>query len=298
MGVTPHTGAVDAPRAAAWMAGTVISFSLMAVAGRAASIELDTFEIMTYRSVFGLVAVVAVAAACGTLRQVTLRSPGLHLARNVSHFTAQNLWFLALTMIPLAEVFALEFTTPLWVLMLSPLILGERLTRSRALAAAAGFAGILLATRPGAEALDAGTLVAAAAAIGFALSIIYTRRLTQTETLTCILFWMTFLQAVFGLVCAGFDGDIALPTAQTFPWLALIGMCGLCAHFCYTKALTLAPATVASPVDFLRLPLIAVVGFLFYSEPLDPFVLAGAVIIFGANYANILAETRKARQRG
>jgi drug/metabolite transporter (DMT)-like permease len=196
-------------------------------------------------------------------------------------------------MIPLAQVFALEFTSPLWVLVLSPLILGERMTQVRAVAAVIGFTGILIVARPGPETINAGTLAAAAAALGFAGSILATKRLTRTERLTCILFWMTLTQIVFGLICAGVDGDIALPSPVSLPWLVVIGCAGLMAHVCLTTALSIAPATLIAPVDFLRLPLIAVIGLMVYGEAIDAAVLIGAAVIFGANYLNLWHETRK-----
>ena len=279
-------------RAALWMLGAVVSFSAMAVGGRSVSFELDTFEIMMFRSMIGFALVLAVAGTTGRLRTVSRRKPGLHLLRNVFHFTGQNLWFYAITIIPLAQVFALEFTSPLWVLMLSPLVLGERMTRVRVLAASLGFIGILIVARPSPETVNIGTLAAAGAAIGFAGSIMFTKRLTRTETLTCILFWMTLSQSLFGLICAGFDGDIALPSLSSLPWLVVIACGGLMAHFCLTTALSMAPATLVSPVDFIRLPLIAIIGLLFYDEPVDIFVILGAVVIFGANYLNMWSETR------
>ena len=285
--------ASNALRAALWMIGSIASFSLMAVAGRAVSVELDTFEIMMYRSFVGLIVIFIVAGATGHYRDITTRTPGLHLMRNLSHFAGQNLWFYAITVIPLAQVFALEFTSPLWVLVLSPLILGERMTPMRTLAAICGFIGILIVARPTPDTVSPGTVAAALAAIGFAFSIIFTKRLTRTETLTCILFWMTVMQAVFGLVCAGFDGDITWPSAITAPWLIVIGLGGLVAHFCLTTALSIAPATVVIPIDFARLPVIAVVGMLVYNETIDLFVILGAAIIFSANYLNIWSETRK-----
>ena len=289
----PSTDPRAVLRAGLWMLGAVVSFSSMAVAGRAVSFELDTFEIMMYRSIVGFVLVICVARLTGHARSITTRSPGLHLIRNLSHFTGQNLWFYAITMIPLAQVFALEFTAPLWVLVLSPLVLGERMTRVRALAAVIGFTGILIVARPSPETINAGTLAAAAAAIGFAGSILATKRLTRTETLTCILFWMTLTQIVFGLICAGVDGDIALPSPASAPWLIVIGCAGLMAHVCLTTALSIAPATVITPVDFLRLPLIAVIGLMVYSEAIDALTLLGAAVIFGANYLNLWFETRK-----
>lgn len=282
-------------RAALWMLGAVLAFSSMAVAGRAVSFELDTFEIMLYRSIVGFVIVLGLAMRTGGWTTITARHPGAHFLRNLCHFSGQNLWFYAITVIPLAQVFALEFTAPLWVLILSPLVLGERLTPVRTLAAVLGFIGILIVARPSPETLNAGTLAAAAAAIGFAGSILMTKRLTRTETLTCILFWMTLTQIVFGAICAGHDGAIALPSAATLPWLMVIGCAGLVAHFCLTTALSIAPATVVTPVDFLRLPLIAIIGLLVYGEQIELAVILGALIIFGANYLNLWHETRRAR---
>jgi drug/metabolite transporter (DMT)-like permease len=280
-------------RAVVFMSGAIVSFSAMAVAGRAISFELDTFEIMMYRSFVGIATVLILGNYFGTLSQITRRHLSVHLMRNLSHFAGQNLWFYAITVVPLAQVFALEFTSPLWVLILSPLLLDERITRMRAVAAIMGFIGILMVTRPTGETINAGVIMAALSAIAFAGSAIFTKRLTRTETITCILFYLTVMQACFGVVCAGYDGDIAVPSLHSLPWLILIGFAGLLAHFCLTTALSLAPATVVMPVDFVRLPVIAGVGMLVYGEVLDIWVLIGAVIIFTGNYMNIWSETRK-----
>ncbi|OWU84842.1 multidrug DMT transporter permease [Oceanicola sp. 22II-s10i] len=282
----------DTLRALVWMTGAIVSFISMAVAARAVSFDLDTFEIMLWRSVTGIIIVCAVLTTRGLWGQVNARQMRLHGIRNLAHFTGQNLWFYAITVIPLAQVFALEFTSPLWVLLLAPLILGERMTKVRGLSALIGFAGILIVTRPGTGEINAGVICAAVAAIGFATTNVLTRKLTRTASVACILFWLTVLQALFGLICAGYDGDLRLPSAVTAPWLLLIGCAGLLAHFCLTNALRLAPASVVMPVDFARLPLVAVIGALIYAEPLDPWVLLGAAVIFAGNYLNIRAETR------
>jgi drug/metabolite transporter (DMT)-like permease len=279
-------------KAAIWMIGAIASFSSMAVAGRELSSSLDTFEIMMYRSFFGVVIVVIVATLAGTWRQVNRDSLGTHLIRNMAHFTGQNLWFYAVTVIPLAQVFALEFTSPLWVIILSPLILGERLTLVRGLAAIMGFVGILIVARPGMAELNAGVITAASSAIFFALTIMFTKRLTRTQSITCILFYLTTMQLVMGVIAAGYDGDIALPDAQSLPFVVLVGAAGLMAHYCMTNALAIAPATVVVPIDFVRLPFIAVVGMLLYNEALDIWVFVGAAVIFAGNYLNIWVETR------
>ena len=195
-------------------------------------------------------------------------------------------------MVPLAEVFALEFTAPLWVLLLAPLVLGEPLSKTRMLAGALGLLGVLLVTRPTPDTLSWGVVAGAIAAIGFAGSIMATKRLTRSETIWTVLFYMTLMQLVFGAVCAGADGDIALPSLSNMPWVVLIACAGLFAHLCLTSALSLAPATFVVPVDLLRLPVIMVVGFSLYGEVIDIYVVLGALVIFGANYMNIWIETR------
>lgn len=273
--------------AALWMSGAIIAFTCMAIAGRAAALDLDTFEIMLYRSVFGLIIVLIVARIIGTLGDINRQQLPLHFMRNIAHFAGQNLWFFAITVIPLAQVLALEFTTPVWVILLSPLLLQERISKIGAVAALLGFLGILIVARPGMTPINIGLVCAALCAIGFAFSAIFTRKLTRTQSITCILFYLTAMQAIFGLVCAGIDGDIALPTMATLPWVLLIGLAGLTAHFCLTTALSLAPATVVMPIDFTRLPIIAVVGFILYSEAVDIWVIVGGITIFAANYINI-----------
>ncbi|MFQ6552268.1 DMT family transporter [Aestuariibius insulae] len=277
-------------KAAFWMVGAILSFTTMAIAGRQLGGILDTFEIMLYRSLTGLPIVLVIATLTGSIATVGTSKAGAHLVRNVFHFTGQNLWFAAIALIPLAQVFALEFTSPIWAMLLTPLILRERLTAMNLLAGAIGFAGILLVTRPSASTLDIGTLAAAGAAIFFAITNLLTRKLTRTQSLTEILVYLTATQVVFGLVCAGYDGDIALPDLQTGPWLVLIGIAGLCAHLCLTTALTLALATIVMPMDFARLPLIAVVGWAVYGEALELAVLAGAAIIICANLLNLRAS--------
>ncbi len=280
-------------KAALWMLGAIASFSAMAVAGREVSQWLDTFEIMTYRSLVGIVVLWIILTLTGQWRQVTRRSIGTHVVRNAAHFTGQNLWFYAMTSIPLAQVFALEFTSPIWVVLLSPLILGEPLTRLRLMSVLAGFVGILIVARPSPDTISPGLIAAASSAVFFALSVMYTRLLTRTETVLCIMFWLTLMQAVFGIIFSAWDGDMVAPSAQTLPWLVLIGLAGLLAHYCLTSALAIAPATVVVPIDFVRLPTIAIVGMLLYGEALDAWVFVGAAVIFAANYANIWYANRR-----
>ena len=281
---------IQLTKAVFYMTGAIASFVAMAVAGRAVSFQLDTFEIMLFRSFIGFLLVLGFILVRGEGKNISRRHMGVHVVRNLFHFSGQNLWFFALTVIPLAQVFALEFTTPLWILILSPLILGEGLSRKKISVGLIGFGGALLVAQPAMSGLSLGVISAALAAVGFAGSIVLTKKLTQSETILTVLFYMTLFQLGFGIICAGYDGDIALPSAQNLPWVILIACAGLAAHFSLTAALSLAPATLIAPIDFIRLPAIVVIGFVFYSEPVDALVILGAGIIFAANYVNIIGE--------
>ncbi|WP_343079022.1 DMT family transporter [Ostreiculturibacter nitratireducens] len=283
-------------RAAAWMSGSILGFSSMAVAGREIGTALDTFEVMTYRSAIGIFTVLLVSTLAGTRGQIGTRHLKVHILRNVFHFAGQNLWLYALLLIPLAQLFALEFSYPIIVALTAPLFLGERLPPVRILTAFVGFVGILIVARPwAAGGLSLGLVAALLCAVGFAGSAIVTKRLTRRTTITEILFWLAVTQFVFGLTLAGIDGDVALPLTEDIPWLIVIGLAGLIAHFCLTRALSLAPASVVTPIDFLRLPIIGAVGMALYGEPLEIWVFVGGAVIFAANLINVQVEARSRR---
>lgn len=269
------------------MSGGIISFTLMAIAGREASFELDTFEILLYRSIIGFITVLVIAKSLGTLNQIKTQILKQHFYRNIAHFSGQSLWFYALSVIPLAQVFALEFTLPLWVVIFSSPLLGEKITRIKATSVLIGFIGILVIARPNIDTLNPGVLTAALSAVGFAFTVIFTKRLTTTESITCILFYLTSMQLIFGLIAAGLDGNIMIPSTNTTYWLVLIGFAGLTAHFCVTKALSISSPSLVMPIDFVRLPIIAFVGLIFYSEPIDIPVFYGSILIFYANWLNL-----------
>ena len=280
-------------KAAVWMIGTMVSFSLMAISGRELAPELNTFEIMFFRSLIGLVLVVTIGTLSGTLHQIKTDRLGLHMLRNTAHFTGQNLWFLAVAFIPFSQVFALEFSTPLWVALLAPVFLGEALTRRRLLSVGIGFSGVLIVARPDFSQLNPAILAAMACAICFACSLMTTKKLTIDQSTTCILFWLTLMQLGMGLVAVVLTGSLSAPQGIDFIWVTTVSICGLTAHFCIARALALAPAIVVIPLDFLRLPLISLIGFLAYNEAFEWAVVFGAMLIFTAVLINLQAERQR-----
>jgi drug/metabolite transporter (DMT)-like permease len=274
--------------AAAWIAGAIVSFSAMMVGGRELAGSLSTFEILAWRSAIGLPVVLAAVLWADGWRGLASAQPGLHVLRNTIHFGAQNLWFYGVAVIPLAQLVTLEFTNPIWVALLAPALLGEPLSRAKMMAAGLGFAGVLVIAQPGAGPLHWGHAAALGAAVGFALTNIATKRLSRRDGPLTVLFWMIFSQMLMGFAVAVPMGLSPIPPAA-WPWVLLVALTGLTAHFCLTRALFIAPASIVGPMEFARLPVVAVVGMLLYGEAIGLSVLAGAVLILAGNAVNVRA---------
>ncbi len=278
----------------AWILGAAASFTLMAVAGREIQTEMNTFELMLYRSSIGFAALALIVWRSDRgFAQIRTAQPAQHVRRNVVHYAGQNLWFFAVATIPLAQLVALEFTNPIWVALLAPVFLAEPLTRARLLAAAVGFAGVMVVAQPGQIGFGAGQAAALTAAVCFAMTTIFTKRLMREDTVLCVLFWMTLAQAAMSLPLA-LPGGIPWPSTEIAPWVGLAGVTGLTAHYALTSALDHAPAIVVAPMEFIRLPVFAAAGMWLYGEPLSVAVFAGAALIIAANLLNMRAERRRA----
>lgn len=276
-----------------WMIGTLLSFSVMAIAIRGLSGSLSILEILTARAAIGLSIVAAVMAFRPELRHgINRRRIGLHMLRNGIHFGSQYLWAWSLLLLPLATVFALEFTMPAWTILLAPFFLGERMTPSRIGAVVLGIVGVLVIVRPGLATFQPAALMVLAAAFGYAVQIIATKKLTTTDSTFAIVFWMNLMQLVLGVAGAGvmFVGKIEW---TLLPSLIGLGVAGVFAHFCMTNAFRAGDASLVVPLDFLRIPLIAVVGWWLYGESLDAFVFAGAGLIISGILWNLRSETRR-----
>ena len=265
----------------------------MAIGGRELSAQLSTFQILFFRSVIGFL-VVCFFLGCSNWRQIFSKQLRVHVLRNISHFGGQFGWFYGIAFIPLAEVFALEFTVPVWTAVLATLLLKEQITRERVAAIIFGVLGVFLILRPGLAVISPASLAVLGSAICYALSHTLTRRLALVDTPLTILFYMTVIQLPLGFMTSVFDWTT--PSLAMLPWIMVVGVAALSGHYCMARALAIADAIVVVPMDFLRLPLIAAVGFLFYGESLDWFVLAGGVVMFTGNFLNIQAETKRTRK--
>jgi drug/metabolite transporter (DMT)-like permease len=279
-------------RVVLWMVGALLSFSVMAVSVRElAKHGLSIFEILVFRSAIALLVLLLLMLLRADLRvHAKPRRMGLNLLRNTVHYAAQYAWALSLTMLPLAMVFALEFTMPAWTVLLAAWLLHERMTPSRLGVVVFGMIGVLVILRPGIADVNLGAILVLFAAFGFAITMITTKKLTSTETTFGIVFWMAVIQLPLSLLGSNLTVFLHLEGQHVLPALG-VGIAGLTSHYCLSNAFRAGDASLVIPLDFMRIPLIAVVGWAFYGEQLDIFVLLGALIIVGGVLWNLRAET-------
>lgn len=267
------------------MGGWLALMLTMTVAGREATRELDVFQIMVMRSAIGLVLLMPLVMLAGGFRTLRTTAFFQHVGRNVVHYTGQYLWLYALALIPIAQLISIEFTMPIWTAILAALFLGERIGWRKSASIALGLAGVAIIVRPGADTINLGQLLALASAVTFAISVIMVKALTRRDSVTTIIFWMLVIQSVLGLVPALLVWK--MPTAQDWPWVLLVAFCGTFSHYCMARAMVHAEATIVVPMDFLRVPLAAVVGYLVYAEAIDVFTALGAALILFGNMLNL-----------
>jgi S-adenosylmethionine uptake transporter len=271
------------------MGGCLASFIGMALASRELADTMPILQILLLRSIVGLVVVMLLMRHL--LPELTrVRDLRLHGIRNAIHFSAQYCWTVGVALLPLAYVFALEFTMPIWVALFAWAILGERLRPTRIIAIVISFWGVLIVLQPGSSGFSPAMLIVLLAAVGYGASAVLVKRLTMFSSSAVIVVWMVVMQLPMALIMLLVSGGWVVPDWPDIPWIVLVGLSGLSAHYTMAQALRVVDVSVAIPIDFLRVPLIAVIGWMFYGEAISIAVFVGASLIFGANYMAMRAE--------
>jgi drug/metabolite transporter (DMT)-like permease len=280
-------------RAVLLMIGSSVLFALMAVAIRLASSELHPFQIAFFRNAFGLLFALPILYAHGfaILRTNKL---GLYVTRCAIGILSMLCGFWALVNLPLAQAVALSYSTPLFVTIFAVLILNEVVRARRWTAVALGFVGVLVIVQPGTEGFSLASLVAVAAAVLSALVSISIKFLSRTEPPDAIVLYTTMIWVPMSLLPA-------LPYWQWpgplgWLWVALAGACGTFAHQLWTRALKRADASVVSPIGFVQLPVVAVLGWLVFDEVVGIATALGSALIFAATFYIARREAQIARR--
>jgi drug/metabolite transporter (DMT)-like permease len=277
-----------------WMTGALLSFSAGALSVRELAKSNSVFEIMSFRSGCGLLLLLILLSLRSELRKcLAPRQIKLHGLRSCIHYVAQICWASAITMLPLATVFAIEFTMPAWVALLAVCFLGERMTASRAGSVAVCFLGVLTIVRPGLAGFQWQVLLVILSALAMAITAICTKKLTTTQSTFAILFWMNLMQLPMNLIASNPSWILNIHPAMLLPLMG-IAVTGLSTHWCLANAFRYGDASVVVPLDFLRVPLIALLGWSLYGEQLDGFIFAGTGLIIAGVIWNLRAQAQRA----
>jgi drug/metabolite transporter (DMT)-like permease len=268
-----------------WMAGALTSFSLLAIGARELSGEISIFQTQFYRSLIGLLFISSIMFFLKKKINIQTDKIKLHIFRNLFHFAGQYGWFLGIGLLPLAEVFALEFTVPIWTLIIAAIFLGENISPRKITAVIFGILGVLVITKPGFAVVDSASFIVLAAAICFAITHVSTKSLSTSDSPILILFYMSLVQVPIGFALS--LANWTWPAGEQWLWLIIIGLTALSAHYCMAKAMQYADVTMVVTLDFLRLPLIALVGIFLYAEEFEISLLLGGALMFIANLINI-----------
>lgn len=271
-------------QAGLWMAGWLSATLAMTIAGRELAHSVSVFEMMMFRSLIATLILTPIIFLNGELtgRLSQLR---LHAARNVLHYAGQYAWFSALLLIPLVEVIAIEFTMPLWIAILASAFLAERMYGAKIAALVIGFGGVLMIAKPGMT-FNPGHVVALTSALLFACTVTMTKYITRRDTALTVIFLMFSMQIVIGAIPAYLTW--VWPPVESYKWIAIVALTGTGSHYCLSRAISLADATLVMPMDFLRLPLTALAGYLIYAEGIDGWSILGALLILAANTINLM----------
>ncbi len=271
--------------AMAWMSGALFSFCFMAVAARELSHGINTLEILFGRSLVGLVG--SVGLIVGTRQWALFKTEKFkfHVGRNLLHYFGQYGWFLGVSLLPLSQVFAIEFTSPLWTTLLAAVFLGEALTLKRVFAVVLGFTGVYVIVNPGQGMMNIGALCVLIAAVCFSSGNIFTKRLVQTDNPLTILFFMSAIQLPMGLALS--YTSLTMPEGVQWLWLFVVGLSSMTSHFCMARAMQKTDISVVVTLDFLRLPLITLIGVFVYAEVFHPIMVLGSLMVLGANLISV-----------
>ena len=276
------------------MLAAMAFFTSMSVFIRLSAQEVDSFVVVFFRNFLAVVLLAPWLARVGW-DGLRVRRWSLVVSRSLFNVAGMAAGFTAITLIPLAQATALGFTAPLWTTLGAVLILGEVIRARRIAALVVGFIGVLVVLRPGFETLSTGALLALSNAFLLAITTLIVKRLTETERPEAIVAWMVILQSPLSLIPAAFVWT--WPSPLTWGWLFCLAGAGTIGHVCWTRAVQLAEVSQLQPLEFTKLPLVALLGFLIFTEIPTVWTWFGGAVIFASTVYISYREAKVARRR-
>ena len=279
----------DNVRGAAWMMVSGVLFTIMATLVKELGRRYDPFQIGLFRSLFGLVVLLPLILPHG-LQALRTSRPVLHLARALCGVSAMAGGFYGLANLPLADVTAIGFGLPLFLIVTAVLFLGEKVRWRRWTATVVGFIGVVIMLRPGQGQVEVATLVVIGSTMLVSFAATMVKILTRTESTLTSLAWFGVVSTVTMAVPAALVWET--PVGVDWVLLILVGVLGACGQACIVRAYTVGEATAIAPFDYFKMIYAILVGIALFGEWPDEWTLTGAVIIVGSTLYIARREAR------
>ena len=256
---------------------SIVLFSFMVVFIRKAAENLHILEVVFFRNLLAFIVMLPILTSTG-LAAIKMNNTKLFFMRGFFGAIGMLAGFTCLTLIPLAQATAISFSKPIFITIGATIFLGEIIKTRRIAAIIIGIIGMLIIVQPGVNSFSFGIMLAIIAALAHSLNALIVKKLTLTDTPQAIITWMVII-----LIPITFIPAIPVwewPSFETWIYLWGIAIVGTLAHFTWTKACSMAEITSLEPIEFIKLPIMALLGWMIFSEIPGTWTWIGGLIIF------------------
>ncbi|MEM7253165.1 MAG: DMT family transporter [Pseudomonadota bacterium] len=281
--------------AALYMLAACACFGMNSVFVRLAAEDVHPFEVAFFRNLFAVAFILMIVLPQDGLSVFRARRMDVLALRGGLNSASMLAWFYAVPLLPLADLTALGFTAPLWATVLAALILGETVRLRRWTATIIGFLGTLLIIRPGFQEIHWAVYLVLFSSATWGATVIVVRYMTGYERANTILLYQAIMMSVVALIPALFVWST--PTPRSLLWMLALGGLAATAHWCHVRAYSLQEVAALQPLDFTRLPIIAIAAWLIFDEVATVWVWVGAAIVFAAGLYISHREAQLRRER-
>lgn len=275
------------------MLGSVVAFTVLNLVIQIASAELHPFQIVFLRCLFSLAFMLPWVAHTGIEGLRTNRSK-IYFTRSLTSLAAMMTWFTGLGLMSLGTAVTLGFTIPLFCTVGAALFLGETVRARRWSATLVGFAGVLIVIRPTPESVSPAALLVLVSAAFSAASTLQVKSLSRTEPTSAMVTYMALFMTPMSLVPALFVWQ--WPSWYMLGLMVAGGALATVGQLAITRSFHLAEASALMPLDYAKLPVAALLGWLYFGEVLDTWTWVGAAVIAASTLYITHRETVLARQ--
>jgi drug/metabolite transporter (DMT)-like permease len=273
-----------------WMAGAGLTFTFLNTSMRVLTTQLDPFQTQFMRYFCGLLVMLPFVARSGLAAYAPKGLTG-QIWRGLVHTAGLVVWFIALPHVSMADMTAIGFTSPIFVMIGAVVFLGEKITRARWVAAAIGFLGVIVIVGPAGGGNLHYDLMMLLSSPLFAASFLITKALSRRDKAEVIVVWQSITVTLFSLPLAVLHWT--WPSAWQWGAFLICGALGSAGHYCMTRAFRTADISATQPIKFLDLLWTSIAGFLVFGDVPGPWTIAGAAVIFASTSWLARRESRE-----